>query len=108
MYEEKLLKALIFKNYRFVEKTKNETIVSKNDSFLMEIVLKIRSFSKRSFSKTIVFKSLTIVNDKPSLTIDYDDPSLMIVNDDPLLTIVIRFLKVQNEWVVFKNESKND
>ena len=29
------------------EKTKNETIVFKNDSFLMEIILKKRSFSKR-------------------------------------------------------------
>ena len=26
----------------------------------------------------------------------------MIVNDDPSLAIVICFLKVQNEWVVFK------
>ena len=33
------------------EKTKSETIVFKNDRFLLEIVLKKRSFSKRSFSK---------------------------------------------------------
>ena len=57
-------------------KTKNETIVFKNDRFLM----------KNCFKKTIVFKklvvSLTIVNDKPSLTIFNDDPTLTIVNDD--------------------------
>ena len=65
------------------EKTKNETIVFKNDRFLMEIVLKKRSFSKRSFSKTTVFKKLVV-----SLTIVKDNPSLLIVNEDPLLTIV--------------------
>ena len=53
----------------------------------MEIVLKKRSFSKRSFFKKLVV-SLTTVKDKPSLTIVNDDPSLTIVNDDPSLTIV--------------------
>ena len=45
------------------KKTKNELIVLKNDSFLMEIVLKKRSFSKRS-----LVVSLTIVNDDTLLT----------------------------------------
>ena len=39
------------------EKTKNETIVFKNDRFLIEIVLKKRSFSKRSFLRMILFKN---------------------------------------------------
>ena len=81
-----------------------------------------------SFSKNYRFdKVRRFVNDNPSLTIVKDDLSLTIVNDDPSLTIVniivnkiffqkrsqivliktiaIRFLKVQNEWVVFKNDS---
>ena len=42
------------------EKTKSETIVFKNDGFLMEIVFKKRSFSKRSFTKTTAFKKLVV------------------------------------------------
>ena len=49
----------------------------------MEMVFKKWSFSKRSFSKTIVFKKLVV-----SLTIDNDDLLLTIVHDDPSLTIV--------------------
>ena len=51
----------------------------------MEIILKNRSFSKRSFFKTIVFvNARTIVFKKlvVSLTIVIDDPSLTIVNED--------------------------
>ena len=47
----------------------------------MEIVLKKRSFSKRSFFKKLVV-SLTTVKDKPSLTIVNDDPSLTIVYEE--------------------------
>ena len=62
-----------------------------NYRFVMKTTTKKRK-TKRSFSKTTVFKklvvSLTIVNDKPSLTSVNNDPSLTIVNDDPSLTIV--------------------
>ena len=73
--------------------------------------------------KTIVFqnnrfyKIRRFVNDNPSLTIVKDDPSLTIVNIIVnkiffqkrsqivlIKTIAIRFLNVQNEWVVFKND----
>ena len=50
---------------------------------------------------------LTIVNDEPSLTIVNDDPSLMIINDDHFFQKDrYSFSKVQNEWVVFKNDWK--
>ena len=55
---------------------------------------------------------LTIVNQGSSLTIVRDDPSLTIVfkkqlykNGHKLFTKNVRFLKVQNEWVIFKNYS---
>jgi len=82
------------------------------------------------FIKFVV--SITIVNDNPSVTIVTDDPSLTIVNIIVNIvfskafvfkkqlykkrsqivfkkrlfskTIAKRFLKVQNEWVVFKND----
>ena len=59
------------------------------------------------FIKFVV--SLMILNDHPSLTIVNDEPSLTIFNIIVnkfyfSKAIVIRFLKVQNEWVVFKND----
>ena len=60
-------------------------------SFLYENDDETIVFSKSSFFKMVVFKtiaSLKIVNDYPSLTIVNDYPSLTIVNDNPSSTIV--------------------
>ena len=79
-------------------KSKNETIVFKNDRFFKSSFFKNCRFlndryKKRSFKKTIVFKKfvvlLTIVTDYPSLTIVNDYPLLTIVNDYPSLTTTL-------------------
>ena len=79
-------------------------------------ILTFSFFKKRSFRyendddrerRTFVNDEplLTIVNDEPSLTIVNDDPSLMIINDDHFFQKDrYSFSKVQNEWVVFKND----
>ena len=64
-------------------KTKNETIVFKNDRFLKEIVLKNGRFQKTVFKKLVV--SLTIVNYSPPLPIVNDDPLLTIVNEERMI-----------------------
>ena len=74
----------------YTDRDVNVFIFQKNDRFVMKTTTKNRKrndrFSKRSFSKTIVFikfvVSLTIVNYEPSLTIVNDDPSLTIVNEE--------------------------